>query len=110
MIPALIILFFTLFSFRADAQRIPTDQIDIKEGHRVYIIYCTRCHNSNPNKAGIIGPELVTTPVEVFRTKVPYGKYPENYAPKRRSKIMPRFPQLTNKVDMVYKYIQSIKD
>lgn len=110
MIGAILILVFTLFSFNSEAQRIPTDQIDIQEGKRVYILNCVRCHNSNPNKPGTIGPDLVTTPLEVFRTKVPHGTYPLGYVTKRRTKIMPRFLHLTNRVDQVYKYIQSLKD
>lgn len=111
MIAAIFILVFTLFSFDAEAGlTIPTNQVDIQEGKRVYIINCVRCHNSNPNKPGTIGPDLVTTPLEVLRTKVPTGKYPSGYAPKRRTRVMPKFPHLTNKVDQVYKYIQSLKD
>lgn len=109
MIGAILILVFTLFSFDSEAQRIPTDQIDIQEGKRVYIINCVRCHNSNPNKPGTIGPDLVTTPLEVFRTKVSTGLYPSGYASKRRTRIMPKFPKLKDKTDLIYKYIQSLK-
>ena len=111
MIGALLILFFTLYSFNSEAGiSIPTNQVDIQEGKRVYIINCVRCHNRDPNKAGAIGPELATSPLEVFRTKVPKGTYPSGYRPKRPTKIMPRLPHLTNKVDQVYKYIESLKD
>lgn len=88
---------------------IPTDTVQNLEGKRLYVSNCTRCHNANPTKPGAIGPELVTTPREVFATKVPTGKYPSGYSPKRRTKIMPKFPGLTNKTDLIYNYIRSFK-
>lgn len=89
--------------------RYPTNETINTEGRRLYIANCIRCHNVDPRKAGAIGPELFTTPLEVFRTKVPKGTYPSGYKPKRRSKIMPKFPSLADKVDFIYNYIQSTK-
>lgn len=114
LIPA---IFLALFSIGAPLMprdeptvgRIPTDRVQHIEGKRLYVLHCIRCHNSNPTKPGVIGPELYTTPLEVFRTKVPTGTYPIGYISKRRTKIMPKFPQLTNSVDKVYDYIQSVK-
>lgn len=108
MLSALIILFFTLASFNSEAGY-PTDSVQHLEGKRIYVSNCTRCHNANPTKPGSIGPELFTTPIAVFRTKVPKGSYPSGYAPKRKTKIMPKFPHLTNKTDLVYNYIRSFK-
>ena len=99
MLPAIILALFTLFSFNSDAN----------EGKRIYVSNCVRCHNINATKPGIIGPELFTTPIEVFRTKVPTGTYPSGYISKRRTKVMPKFPHLKDKVDLIYKYIQSVK-
>ena len=93
----------------AQAQRIPTDRTINEEGRRIYLGSCVRCHNINPSKPGIIGPDLLTTPLEVFRTKVPKGTYPDGYKPKRRTKVMPKFPSLADKVDFVYQYIQTFK-
>jgi len=87
----------------------PTDQVQHLEGKRLYVLHCTRCHNANPRNAGSIGPELYTTPSNVFRTKVPTGTYPSGYTPKRRTKIMPKFKGLTNKTDLIYNYVRSIK-
>jgi mono/diheme cytochrome c family protein len=109
MTPALIILIFTLCSFNADAAiKIPTDQVEIQEGRRIYIITCTKCHNTNPHKPGGIGPDLYSTPNEVFQSKIPSGTYPKGYTPKRRTRVMPKFKNLTNKIDAIYKYIRSI--
>ena len=79
------------------------------EGEKIYKSTCIRCHSPNPTKPGVIGPELYTTPLEVFRTKVPTGTYPSGYTPKKRTKVMPKFPGLTNKVDLIYNYIRSFK-
>ena len=92
------------------AQRIPTDRTINEEGRRIYLGSCVRCHNINPSKPGTIGPELITTPLEVFKVKVPKGDYPPNYTPKRRTKVMPKFPSLADKVDFIYNYIQSTKN
>ena len=110
MIPAIIILIFTFASFNAEsALKIPTDQISIQEGKRIYIMTCTKCHNTNPNKAGIIGPDLYSTPLEVFESKVIKGTYPNGYKPKRKTRVMPKFKNLTNKIDAIYNYIRSVK-
>jgi mono/diheme cytochrome c family protein len=85
------------------------DRAEANEGQRLYKTHCTRCHSPNPWLSGSVGPELITTPYRVFKTKVPEGKYPTDYTPKRRTKIMPKFPGLTNKVDLIYDYIRSFK-
>lgn len=90
-------------------QGFPTNETIQNEGRRLYIANCIRCHNSNPRQPGVIGPELYTTPLDVFRTKVPNGVYPPGYRSKRSSKVMPRFPNLTSKVDWIYNYIRSYK-
>lgn len=90
-------------------ERYPTDETLRQEGKRLYIANCVRCHNVNPTKVGSVGPELFTTPLEVFRTKVPKGLYPSGYTPKRRSKVMPKFSSLTNTVDFIYDYVRSFK-
>lgn len=109
MLPAILILLFTLASFNSEAQRIPTDRIPLAEGKRLYVLNCIRCHNSDPTKPGVIGPDLYTTPSDVFRTKVPTGTYPSGYKSKRRTKVMPRFPSLKDKTDLIYNYIRSFK-
>ena len=88
--------------------RIPTDTVQNIEGKRIYTITCTKCHNVNPHKPGIIGPELFTTPREVFHTKVPLGTYPPGYKSKRKTRVMPKFKHLTKDIDRIYEYIQSI--
>jgi mono/diheme cytochrome c family protein len=109
IIPMILALGFLIMSSPAKAQTIPTDQTLILEGKKIYLQNCVRCHNTNPHKAGSIGPDLYSTPEEVFHTKVPNGKYPKGYTPKRKSRVMPRFKHLTERVDLIYSYIRSIK-
>jgi len=71
---------------------------------------CIRCHNANPNLKGSVGPDLVTTPLAVLKTKIPKGEYPKGYTPKRKTKIMPKFKQFTEKdIEGLYDYIQSFR-
>lgn len=76
---------------------------------RLYERNCTKCHNMDPSKAGPIGPELVTTPQSVFRTKIVHGTYPKDYVPKRKTKIMPKFKLFDWQVDSLYWYVQMFK-
>lgn len=88
---------------------VPTNRIRYDEGKRIYIINCTRCHNVDPSKAGSVGPDITTTPLDAFTSKVSQGTYPSGYTPKRRSKNMPTFLELTNKIDVLYDYVRSFK-
>ena len=93
------LLFILLISFNVFA----TPETNYKRN-------CVRCHNANPNLKGPIGPDLVTTPLTVLKTKIPKGEYPKGYVPKRKTKIMPKFKQFTEKdIEDLYKYIQSFK-
>ena len=112
IIPALFIAFFTMTSFNSGAltvSKIPTDKVQHIEGKRIYTSTCIKCHNKDPHIKGSIGPDLFTTPREVFHTKVITGTYPKGYTPKRKTRVMPKFKQLTNDVDKIYDYIQSLK-
>jgi len=82
---------------------------DISKGQVIYKQNCISCHNTNPSKVGSIGPELTSTPLEVFRTKVPHGKYPEGYTPKRSTNAMPKFKRLEKEVEHIYNYVKSFK-
>jgi mono/diheme cytochrome c family protein len=106
---SILIVFLILSQCVKASTTIPTDKVQHIEGKRLYVLYCVSCHNSQPSKPGSIGPELITTPSDVFRTKVPYGTYPSWYKSKRRTKAMPRFPSLKDKTDLIYKYIHSVK-
>ena len=80
---------------------------DIEKGRMVYFANCVSCHNNNPKKAGSIGPEVYGVSIDVLTQKIVSGKYPENYKPKRTSKIMPSMPHLSKEISNLYAFINS---
>ena len=80
---------------------------DIEKGRMVYFANCVSCHNNNPKKPGSIGPEVYGASIDVLAQKIVFGKYPENYKPKRTSKIMPLMPHLNNEISNLHAFINS---
>jgi len=81
--------------------------IDIEKGRMVYFANCVSCHNNNPKKPGSIGPEVYGVSIDVLTQKIVSGKYPENYRPKRTSKIMPSMPHLNKEISNLLAFINS---
>ena len=79
--------------------------IDIEKGRMVYFANCVSCHNNNPKKPGSIGPEVYGASIDVLTQKIVFGKYPENYRPKRTSKIMPLMPHLNKEISNLHAFI-----
>ena len=80
---------------------------DIEKGRMVYFANCVSCHNNNPKKPGSIGPEVYGVSIDVLTQKIVSGKYPENYKPKRTSKIMPSMPHLKKDISNLHAFINS---
>ena len=80
---------------------------DIEKGRVVYFANCVSCHNNNPKKPGSIGPEVYGVSIDVLTQKIVSGKYPENYRPKRTSKIMPSMPHLNKEISNLHAFINS---
>ena len=80
---------------------------DIEKGRMVYFAYCVSCHNNNPKKPGSIGPEVYGASIDVLAQKIVFGKYPENYSPKRTSKIMSLMPHLKKEISNLHAFINS---
>ena len=80
---------------------------DIEKGRMVYFANCVSCHNNNPKKPGSIGPEVYGVSIDALTQKIVYGKYPENYRPKRTSKIMPSMPHLNKEISNLHAFINS---
>ena len=80
---------------------------DIEKGRMVYFANCVSCHNNNPKKPGSIGPEVYGVSIDVLTQKIISGKYPENYRPKRTSKIMPSMPHLNKEIANLHAFINS---
>ena len=80
---------------------------DIEKGRMVYFANCVSCHNNNPKKPGSIGPEVYGVSIDVLTQKIVSGKYPENYRPKRLSKIMPSMPHLNKEISNLHAFMNS---
>ena len=80
---------------------------DIEKGRMVYFANCVSCHNNNPKKPGSIGPEVYGASIDVLTQKIVFGKYPENYSPKRTSKIMLLMPHLKKEISNLHAFINS---
>ena len=80
---------------------------NIEKGRMVYFANCVSCHNNNPKKSGSIGPEVYGVSIDVLTQKIVSGKYPENYRPKRTSKIMPSMPHLNKEISNLHAFINS---
>ena len=80
---------------------------NIKKGRIVYFANCVSCHNNNPKKPGSIGPEVYGASLDVLAQKIIFGKYPENYKPKRTSKIMLLMPHLKKEISNLHAFINS---
>ena len=80
---------------------------DIEKGRMAYFANCVSCHNNNPKKPGSIGPEVYGASIDVLTQKIVFGKYPENYRPKRKSKIMPLMPHLNKEISNLHAFINS---
>ncbi len=85
----------------------------IERGQYIYQNVCTQCHNKDPNKDGSVGPVMVDAPVEVMRSKVMTGKYPDQlppgFVPKRKTRAMRPLPHLENEVSVIHAWVQSVK-
>ena len=80
---------------------------DIEKGRMGYFANCVSCHNNDPKKPGSIGPEVYGVSIDVLTKKIVSGKYPENYKPKRTSKIMPSMPHLSEDISNLHAFINS---
>jgi|TARA_B100000315_G_scaffold197604_1_gene188950 cytochrome c2 len=80
---------------------------DIEKGRMVYFANCVSCHNNNPKKPGSIGPEVYGASIDVLTQKIVFGKYPENYSPKRTSKLMLLMPHLKKEISNLHAFINS---
>lgn len=77
-----------------------------ERGRQIYQSQCIACHNSDPAKAGPIGPDVRGSSETLLRAKVRDGMYPPGYTPKRPSKVMQPMPQLANDIPALVEYLR----
>ena len=95
------------------ASRGPEERKLIEQGRGVYQTICTACHHSDPRKPGAIGPDISGSSLELIRSKVILGKYPEGVAPKKAllngMSQMPPMPTLEKDIPALHSYLNAFK-
>jgi mono/diheme cytochrome c family protein len=75
-------------------------------GRQVYLSQCASCHAADPGQVGPVGPPVKGASRALLEAKVLNGSYPEGYAPKRPTRVMPAQPQLTGDIDALAAYLR----
>lgn len=105
----LIILSFSACTKKAADTSASSDQLKSldEKGRTVYVANCTSCHGVDPKKDGTLGPAIFGSGLELIEEKVLNGTYPENYKPKRETKVMQKFPFLKNEIKALHAYLNT---
>ena len=77
-----------------------------KRGKSLYFANCIACHNTDPTKAGSVGPAISDSSKALLTLKVTQGTYPEGYQPKRTTKLMPPLPNLKAGIPFLYAFLK----
>ncbi|MFQ5904290.1 MAG: c-type cytochrome [Candidatus Binatia bacterium] len=80
---------------------------DVNRGRGVYLANCAACHNSDPSKAGPIGPEIKGSSRALLEARVLRASYPPGYTPKRKSSLMPAQPYLKSAIPHLAAFLDS---
>jgi mono/diheme cytochrome c family protein len=82
----------------------PNEEL-LKRGKLIYLTRCTVCHNNDPKIPGSVGPEIYGSSKDLIEHRVLTAKYPDNYKPKRNSKLMPPMPDLKNDIEALHYFL-----
>ena len=80
-----------------------------REGWRTYRLFCAACHAQDPNQEVALGPAVAGSSRALVEARILRGGYPDGYAPKRDTKIMPPHPHLARDIDALVAYLAEIK-
>src|SRR5262245_62005095 len=78
---------------------------DPAKGRQVYVSQCVACHNSDPARAGPVGPPVQGAPRDLLQGKVLEATYPPGYTPTRDSRVMPARPDLAPSIPDLAAYL-----
>ncbi|MEO5970075.1 MAG: c-type cytochrome [Bdellovibrionia bacterium] len=106
----LALAFALSFNFIACESKPATSSKDLfnpvyERGRTVYQTQCTACHNSDPRRAGSIGPEVFGSSRELLEARVLRAECPAGYKPKRETHQMAAFPHLKAEIDSLTTYL-----
>jgi mono/diheme cytochrome c family protein len=76
-------------------------------GKVVYMSRCIACHNPDPHQAGSVGPDVYGSSRELIEARVLRAEYPAGYKPKSESHLMVAMPDLADKIDALYAFLNS---
>lgn len=102
--------FLTLTSCQQDASTNASPLTALESrGKGVYLANCITCHNPDPRLDGSIGPAVAFSSLALLEARVLTRSYPPGYIPKRKSEMMPDFPQLKDDIPGLHAYLNSFK-
>ena len=80
----------------------------VQKGRTIYQAKCIACHNADPKLAGALGPEVKGASLELLKLRIKEGVYPQNYTPKRTTKLMVPMPELSEEdIKALHAYLNS---
>ena len=67
-------------------------------GKQIYLAECIACHNTDPTKAGPVGPAIKGSSRELLEARILRAGYPAGNTPKRNTSLMPPQPKFAAKI------------
>jgi mono/diheme cytochrome c family protein len=84
------------------------EQARLDKGRTLYTLRCASCHHpSDPRKDGGIGPAVAGSSLELLDARLNGNGYPEGYAPKRATKVMPKLPTTPEELAALHAFLNS---
>ena len=78
-----------------------------EDGRQVYVRNCASCHNVDPTRAGVLGPEIAGSSRELIEARVMRAEYPPGYTPKRDTRQMAPLPHLKEWIPALTAYLNA---
>lgn len=78
-----------------------------ERGKIVYQANCIACHNSDPSKAGSVGPAIRGSSKELIEARILHAAYPPGYQPKRDTHLMPPLPHLAKDIEALARFLSA---
>jgi mono/diheme cytochrome c family protein len=97
-----------LFAACGKAEEKSPEQARIDKGRTLYSLRCAACHHpADPRKDGAIGPAIAGSSLELINARTNRSAYPEGYAPKRATHVMPKLPTTPDELEALHAFLNS---